>query len=351
MQNRAHFGGSSLPNKSKPNWSIGIDLGGTKIAGGLVDTKGQVHHEIIKPTNPFGGALPSDRLKSERGPSARAHIKYVVNAISDIIEELMISVPGKTVREKRQHISGIGLASAGPMNVLEGTLIYPANFSGWKVVPLVPLIETNLKERGFSIRVNFQNDAMAAALGEGWIGHCKEKHTYAMITIGTGIGSGVVLNGKPAQSGGMGSEWGHQLVDVRGISPNEDMYSREVEGLASGTGLLLRAKARGFKGQSVAELAKASIDGNKLARELFTDAGDALTAIFYNLSLGLHLQMIVVTGGLLAIHELFLPRAIENYRILMKRKNPAFLAPVKISRFGNQIGLVGAARLPWLAQP
>lgn len=244
---------------------------------------------------------------------------------------------------------GVGLASAGPMNIFEGTLDNPANFAGWKIVPLVSMLDEELRRRKIRTRVHFQNDAIAAALGEGWVGSASGCETYAMITVGTGIGSGVIFNGRPAQSKGMGSEWGHMLAHAPGlIGDEENLYERTVEGLASGTGLIRRAKKRGFKGESAADLAVAATAGDPLALEIFAGGSEALAALMFSLSLGFNPEKFVVSGGMLAIKEHFLPRAIELYRTLMKRKAPSFLAPVQTAKLGTKAGVIGAARLPLL---
>jgi glucokinase len=328
-------------------FTIGIDLGGTKVAAALVDQNGRPLSEVRKPTVPpaLHGLDPRQITLPPAPQDVRAHIRYVINSMADAAIE---AADGSRVLAK--NILGIGLASAGPMDLLKGTLENPSNFIGWKKVPLVALLEAELTKRGFNAKVSFQNDAMAAALGEGWIGRAHGCATYVMITLGTGIGTGVIFNGQPAQSHGMGSEWGHLLANCAGLTAHpETFYERSVEGLASGTGLIRRAKARGFEGDSAADLAAAARKGDRLALEIFAGASEGLATLFYSLSLGFHPEKFIVTGGLLPIRDLFLPQAIELYRIVMKKKNPLFLAPVQISKLGNRAGVIGAARLPRLA--
>lgn len=330
-------------------FTIGIDLGGTKVAAALVDRSGRPLSEVRKPTVPptLHGLDPRRITLPPAPQEVRAHIRYVVNSMADAVIE---AAGDSRVFAKANDLLGIGLASAGPMNLLKGTLENPSNFIGWKKVPLVALLETELAKRGFNVKVSFQNDAMAAALGEGWTGRARDCTTYVMITLGTGIGTGVIFNGQPAQSHGMGSEWGHLLANGVGLTAHpETFYERSVEGLASGTGLIRRAKARGFEGDSAADLAVAARKGDRLALEIFAGASEGLATLFYSLSLGFHPEKFVVTGGLLPIRDLFLPQAIELYRIVMKKKNPLFLAPVQISKLGNRAGVIGAARLPRLA--
>jgi glucokinase len=322
----------------KSKFSIGIDLGGTKIAAGLVNPQGRILKETIRPSLPGGRSItPSQQLR------------YIIKTLAEVTEELSLSIPGTTRAARLARLSGIGLASAGPMNVTEGKLIHPANFAGWKVVPIVDLLRTELKKKHILSKVIFQNDAIAAALGEGWLGSAKGCETYVVVTVGTGIGSGVILNGKPAQSGGMGSEWGHIIVDTAEVARRpKEAYHATVEGLASGTGMFHLAQTKGFTGASMPELGVAAQNGDELALEIFDGAARALAILFYNLSLGFHLEKIVVTGGLMHVSDLFLPKARQLYKVLITQKNREFLAPVVKAQLLNNAGLIGAARLPFL---
>lgn len=344
---------ASRSKKDKAKFTIGIDLGGTKVAASLVDAEGRILSETRLPTVPpwMKDQDPRSNPKPLSPAQVRRHIHYVIDAMADAVLESTTPLRSEHTKPSAvsKQILGIGLASAGPMNLEKGTLDYPSNFRGWKVVPLVQLLKDALEKRGFKSEITFQNDAIAAALGEGWVGRAKGCKTYAMITVGTGIGTGVILNGRPAQSGGMGSEWGHMMVIAPGIDKSRESFNeRSVEGLASGTGLIHRAKKRGFKGENAADLALAARKGNKLALELFGESAEALAALFYSLSLGFHPEKFVVAGGMIAIRDLFLPQAIEIYREMMKQKNPEFVSPIQVAELGNHAGVIGAARLPYL---
>jgi glucokinase len=329
----------------KASYTIGIDLGGTKVAAALVNEDGVILKETRRPSVPPELATQDVRqaVKSASPAHVRKHIAYVINAMADTVMEAASGA------NSASEIMGVGLAAAGPMNIDDGTLDYPSNFKGWKIVPIVKLLEEALAKRGMKKKVSFQNDAIAAALGEGWVGRARNCSTYAMITVGTGIGSGVIFNGRPAQSGGMGSEWGHMLINAPGLNADRDNFAtRTVEGIASGTGIILRAKARGFNANSATVVAEAARKGDKLSLELFAQASEALAALMFSLSLGFHPEKFVVSGGMLAIKDLFLPQAIELYREIMRRKNPKFLAPVQVAQLGTKAGVIGGARLPYL---
>jgi glucokinase len=158
----------------------------------------------------------------------------------------------------------------------------------------------------------------------------------------------VIFNGRPAQARGMGSEWGHSIADFKKLSVDDDATAHEVEGIASGTGLVRRARARGMHQiQSASQLAAAALDGDSNAIELFDDAAAALASLFYTLSMGFHPEVFAVSGGMLAIQELFLPKAIALYERAIRR-HPGFATRVLVSKLGTRAGVIGAARLPRL---
>jgi len=324
---------------------LGVDLGGTKVAAGLVTFKGRLVSTARLPSKGPG----YERL------SAKEQIEFTLKAMVSATREAVQKLPprfGKSWNEKLRNISGVGLASAGPLDVEKGLIIDPANFGHWGRVAIVQKLQRALAKEGLNRTICFQNDAIAAALGEAWVGVTKGCRTHAMITLGTGIGTGVILKGQPAQSQGMGSEWGHHIIDFSRIKTLErsgdnisEFLQATAEGIASGSGMLATAKRRGFLGQSMQELAETAKHGDPLALEVFADAARAIACVFYNLSVGYHIEKFAVTGGLLSIQELFLPQAISDYQQMIRASFPAFEAPVLISKLGNQIGVIGAASL------
>lgn len=337
---------ASKSSRANATFTIGIDLGGTKVAAASVSADGKVLSESRRPTVPPFMAELDLRTHADFKPTpsqVRSHVKYVIEAMADAAEECLSSV-GKAPRSL-----AVGLASAGPMSIEKGTLIDPSNFLGWKTVPLVSLLRDELKSRKLSADVHFQNDAIAAALGEGWTGSAKGCSTYVMITVGTGIGTGVIFNGKPAQSRGMGSEWGHMIANSVGFMRDPGSFvEREVEGFASGTGIIRQARLHGLQYPSASEVAEAARNGDKEALALFAGASEALASLMYSLSLGFNPEVFCVSGGMLAIKNLFLPQAIDLYKEAMKLRSPEFLAPVKVAKLGTKAGVIGAARLPHL---
>ncbi len=333
-------------------YTIGLDLGGTKILTALVDGAGRIHHQVTHAVIPPGRPEldPRDPYQPTSG-DVRAHINWVLAQMADSIAQCADSLSSK----EQKKILGVGLASAGPMDLRKGRLVDSSNWKGWKTVPIIDGLQKAcakrkltgaLKEKAF-----FQNDAVAAALGEGWVGAAKKKETYAMITLGTGVGVGVVLEGRPAQSRGRGCEWGHVMCDSRGLSDRlDDADQGTPDRLVSGTGLVRQARRYGFKDFTTAEIiAQAARENDPRAKRLFRESAESLASLFWSLSLGFNPEIFTLSGGLLKIEDLFVPEAIRLYQDAIRVKYPSFECPVRISRIGSKIGVIGAARLPRLA--
>ncbi|MGZ3770387.1 MAG: ROK family protein [Bdellovibrio sp.] len=317
----------------KSTYTIGFDLGGTKLAAALLNNDGEMI-DFIK--------VPVD-MKREN--SASLTQKRVINLIADIALDFKNRFP-KQITGK--HFLGIGLASAGPLNAAEGKLIYPVNYPGWKIVPIRNLVEKEIRSRGFKTNVYFQHDATAAALAEGWVGGGKGMESYAVVTVGTGVGTGVIFNGFPVQSRGMGSEYGHTVVDFKKLQEGRtNLHECTVEGVASGTGLLRRAKELGFSGSSVEELVELKDQKYEI---LFKEMSWALACLCYNLSIGYNLEKIFLSGGLIKIKNLFFSDLKSHYKKTLQQMNPAFECKIEIAKTKNHAGVLGAGYLPYLAR-
>lgn len=318
-------------------YSIGIDLGGTKLAIALVQNNGKIvsyrQTSIVE-------------LKKKNPPLTGQ--KKIVRLIEEIILDLRSSFPQAF---KKELFCGVGLACAGPLNVETGCLINPINFPGWKVVPIQKMLSKALARSGLPAKVFFQNDAMAAALAEGWIGRAIGLTSYAVVTVGTGIGSGVIFQGRPVQTHGMGSEFGHLIAENQNIhKPSTELHKFTIEGIASGTGILRRAHQLGYRGSSLEDLVQDLEQGRGQGlsnhQVLFDDAADALAALCYNLSIGFNLEKILLSGGLIKVRYLFFDRLKSRYKSLIKAMNPAFRTQIQIAKCTNYAGVIGAASLP-----
>lgn len=314
--------------KSK-EFLIGLDLGGTKLAWTLISTQGR--EEFFK-SEPLNISHIDDPKKSQRQV-----ISLMAKAVRECVEYVQKNKMGRVV--------GLGLASAGPMNIEKGELIAPSNFKGWQKVAIVKLLKKELLKSKIKLAIAFQNDAMAASLGEGWLGAAKGLKSFAVVTVGTGIGTGVIFKGEPLQYKGMGGEWGLQIVDVSNIKINSDPFHQCVEGIASGTALLRRAQEMGFQGKSTFDLVQEIKSGQAQYQKLFIDAARALAVLCFNLSLGFNLEKILFSGGIIQVKEFFWDVLLEEYERLISRRHQAFRAKIKIAKLDIKAGAIGAAYL------
>ncbi|QDK36755.1 ROK family protein [Bdellovibrio sp. NC01] len=315
----------------KQTYTIGFDLGGTKLAAALLTDKGEML-DFVK--------VPVD-MKREN--SAAKTQKRVIQLMADIALDFKKRFPKET---SASVFKGIGLASAGPLNAAEGKLINPVNYPGWKIVPIRDLVEKEINKQGFKTKVFFQHDATAAALAEGWVGGAKGMASFAVVSIGTGIGSGIIFNHFPCQSQGMGSECGHLIADFNKLKNNPDkLHHCTVEGIASGTGLLRRAREMGFTGNSVEELVESK---DPKYNVLYADMAWALATLCYDLSLTFNLEKIFISGGLIKIKHLYLKELKANYSKMIRQLNPMFECKIEIAKSKNHAGVLGAGYLPHL---
>jgi glucokinase len=177
-----------MPVKEK--YAVGVDLGGTNIKIGIVSQKGK----LIKKT--------SVKSFADRGP--QAVIDQIKKGIYEILEK------------NKLNIEGIGIGSPGVVSIKKGTVENPPNFPGWNKINLGKFIESEFKKN-----VWIENDANAAAIGEMIFGAGKKYESFIMITLGTGVGGGVVFNKKIFRGEyGAAGEIGHMTIDYKGPQCN-----------------------------------------------------------------------------------------------------------------------------------
>ncbi len=165
---------------------IGVDLGGTSIKFGLVNSEGKILKKLTLPTN------------AEKGP------KGVIKEIKKGVQTVL--------KGNRKKIEGIGIGAPGTISLKKGTVEYPPNFPGWGRVHLGKILQNQLEKKVF-----VENDANTAAIGELIFGHGDKFDSFIMITLGTGVGGGVILKRKLFRGDGGGAgEIGHISIDYNG---------------------------------------------------------------------------------------------------------------------------------------
>ncbi len=262
---------------------VGLDLGGTNIKVGVVDDLGRTLQD----------SYYTIKTEVKKGPEDAS--RRMGEAIHESIRRAGLS-PGQ--------VAGVGLGSPGTMDIPGGKLVKPANLPGWDYFPLRDRVSHHC-----GMPVTFANDATAAAYGEFWIGSGKDFHSMILLTLGTGIGCGIVigdllLDGQHSHGG----EFGHSIIDCR-----EDARvcgcgkQGHYEAYGSATAVIKRTREALERGRR-SSLKKAIRQGAELTPllvEEHAEAGDKLS-----------LELILETARYIAIGAVNLMHTIDPDAIL-----------------------------------
>jgi glucokinase len=337
-----------------PDFSIGVDLGGTNLRIAAISTDGQLLEKI---TLGVKVALGRD---------------HVIGEMCDAIRRLTDQYRGAGT------FVGAGIGVPGIIDMETGMMRKSANLPGWSDYPVRDEIERRL---GAGTRVFLDNDAKMAALGEKWLGAGRAVDNMAMVTLGTGIGGAIILNGKIVYGmNGMAGEFGHVTIEPNGVPCGCGNHGC-AERYASATALLRMAREAIDSGKAPA-LAKAAssdpefsaesiynlaIQGNEDAQRIFHRFGAALGMLLADLVNILNLEMFVIGGGVVSAWDAFAPPMFAEMRerslvyaatapedTLGKKEGASAqianytLKKTIITRalLGSDAGLYGAARIP-----
>jgi glucokinase len=311
---------------------VGVDIGGTKVAAGLVEPGGNILFKTRQPMNTSG----TDREAME--------------AVHAVIRNC-IAAAGETGAR-------IGVVSPGPLDVKTGVVINPPNLPCWVNFPLADTIR-----REYGLPSFIDSDANAAGLAEAIWGAAVGFKSVFYATVGTGIGTAIVLD-KRLYYGrtGMAAEGGHITIDYRGPVSCGCGKPGCIEGIAAGPGMARRARQRvtAGAGSSLLNLAgnvsaitahdvvQAWRDGDKLATDVVVETIDVLTVWFGNIIDLLEPDVIVVGGGLGSlISEWFgyIQERLPQWSINPRCRH----IPLLSAKFGVDAGIVGAAALCYAA--
>jgi glucokinase len=314
-------------------YAIGVDLGGTNLRIAAVSPAGAILEKI---------ALETD-LKEGR--------ERVIGDLCDGVNELRLQLDGQT-------LAGIGVGVPGIINLKTGMIRQSPNLPGWNDFPVRDDIEARLQTQ-----VILENDANAAALGEKWIGAGRDVSGLCMLTLGTGIGGGIILDGKIWEGqDGMGGELGHTTIDPAGNLCACGNFGC-IEAYASATAIVRMARVAIRVGRSP-ELARAAdelgeltaeivyikaLGGDRVAREIFDMVGRSLGVLIANLINVFNLPLYVVGGGVARAWDAFslsLLDEVEKRSIVYRATRPRILP----TALRGDAGLIGAAHLPLQAQ-
>lgn len=299
---------------------LAYDLGGTKVAVGAVDDRGEILEEMRQP------------VVIQRGKAA-------------VIDQL--AALGVDVMSRHPRIRHGGIASAGPLDPLRGHLLDPTNFTSaegsWGVTPISKLLSRKL-----GIPVTLENDAAAAMLAEHWIGRAKGYANAMILTLGTGLGTGILCNGGLVRAGHhFHPEAGHMILRAGDASAPCGCGNQGcAEAYLSGRNFERRVSARlgdpGLTGKALADLARGG-DGRALAA--FAEYAELMAIAIHNYVVLYCPEIVVFTGSFAAASDLFLTETRRHLeRMLARRRAGVDLLPeLAVSALDNQAGLIGGA--------
>jgi glucokinase len=307
---------------------VGVDVGGTKVAAGLVNADGEILSHIRVPM--VANSSPEEGLQS------------VLSAIKQALPE------------DHGAVAGIGICAPGPLDPRTGVVLNPPNVPCWRNFPLAEAVR-----KVYSVPVKVDNDANAAALAETRWGAARGRTNVFYATIGTGIGTGIVFDGKiyHGRTGSAG-EGGHVSIDYNGPICRCGKPGC-IEILASGTAIAQHAREEIGKGRtsSMLELAggdathitgetvgKASDAGDPLAQEILRETAHLLALWLGNMVDLFDPEIIVIGGGAAALLRRFFDQLREWVPKLTV--NPWTRdVPIVEARYGAESGIAGGAAL------
>lgn len=294
--------------------ALAIDIGGTKIAVGLIDADGQIGHRAQLPT-----------------PDGDAEAIWAV--VDSLVTEALAVAGG--------HVRGVGIASAGPIDLPAGT-VSPINITAWQGFPIVDRV-TNL----VGAPTRLAGDGLCMAMGEQWRGAGRGAQFMLGMVVSTGIGGGLVLDGAPydGRTGNAGHV-GHVVVEPDG--PPCTCGGRGcVETLASGPHIAEWARQHGWKAPQEAdakELADAANAGDPVAVKAFHRCATFVAATIASVGAVCDLDLVVIGGGVAKSGALLFDPLRESLRV---HAGLSFLRDLRVlpAELGGDAGLVGAAAL------
>jgi glucokinase len=305
-------GGAGPP---EPPLSLGLDVGGTKLAAGVVDANGQVLSFEAVPTQARQGPARVLQRLFELGRRA--------------VEESGSGWP---------EIRAVGIACGGPLDTERGIVISPALLPGWRDVPI-----TARAEQEFGRPALLENDATAAAAGEHRWGAGIGTRNMVYLTISTGVGGGVVIDGHVYRgSMGNGGELGHVTIDWRGRRCPGCGRRGCLEAYVSGTSIVERAREVGLRVESAEQVAAAARAGDPRAGAVWNETVEALGCGLTSIVNLFEPELVVVGGGVSRAGEQLLGPV--RKAVQTSAMEPAAQAVgIVRSAFGDQVGVVGAA--------
>jgi glucokinase len=314
-------------------WYVGVDLGGTTIKMAFITSYGEIVSKWEIPTNTEDGGI---------------HITMdIAKSIDHKLNEL---------NQEKEHLAAIGMGAPGFIEMETG-FIYQAVNIGWKDFPLKDRLEV---ETGLPVTVD--NDANIAALGEMWRGAGDGAKNLLCVTLGTGVGGGIIANGQILHgASGMAGEIGHITSVTKGGAPCNCGKTGCLETITSATGIarlateavavsnepsLLKEQFDTLGSLTSKDVFEALAKGDHLAEQVLDETASYLGVAIANLSNALNPEKIVIGGGVSKAGDALL-EPLRTYFNQYALERVASSAEFKIATLGNDAGVIGGA---WLAK-
>lgn len=314
-------------------WAIGVDVGGTKVAAGFVDPHGEIHQHTRVPMNSRGTA--------EEG----------LGAVTGAIDELLKLAPESSNGSRR-----IGICAPGPLDPHTGVVLNPPNVTCWRNYPLAAEIA-----RRYGGSVKLENDAKSAGLAEALWGAGRGYRNVFYTTIGTGIGAGILFDGRIYHGRtGAADEAGHLVIDYHGPLCGCGKKGC-IEAMAAGPAIARKARAKlvGETGSKslMLELAGGKLEavtsemvgqayeaGDSLAKETLVEIVELVTIWLGNIVDLLEPDVIIFGGGVAAMLNPFFGEIREGLPGWCMNKRCVEI-PIVPARYGVESGIAGGAAL------
>ena len=313
---------------SVEQYVIGVDLGGTNIKCGLVSKNGNI---IIK-----------EEIRSNAGKGPDAVVKQILKGIKLVM------------KENRDKVIGVGIGSPGVVIHKSGSVENPPNFPGWKKVSLAKLITKEIQKE-----VHLENDANAAAIGELIFGAGKSLRNFIMVTLGTGVGGGLIIDGKIYHGeNGAAGEIGHVSIDGNGPKCNCGSFGC-IEAYVGNQYLINRVKGElqikrnslihnllAVKGTELSPklIHEAAQLGDPYAKSVIKEVGSNIGIALASIVNLLDVTNVVIGGG---VSGFGIPMFNATSKMLKERVLTSLKSKVKVvpAKLKNEAGILGASAL------
>jgi len=303
-------------------YAIGVDIGGTNIKVAHVSENGEVLKNIIVPT-------PNTRKES---------FEQIKNMLTEILKNIL-----------KNNIIGIGFGIAGLIDRKNGVVIKSPNIPAINGFPVKGIFE-----KEFSLPVIVENDANAYAYGEKWIGTGKNLNNFIVLTLGTGLGGGIIYNGELFEGA---VEVGHMVIEPEGrlctcgnfgclesYASGRAIIERAISSLEKGTESILRKCCNGnFYKMTPEVIYNSAFEGDNLSREVFREVGRYLGIGIANLVNIFSPEAVILGGGLISALELFIEEMKKEFskRVLKPLSTGVDILKTTLKEDSGSIGAAG----------